>query len=383
MFYQLPPVGNRVCLDSRPDDEAAMQAVIGTATVRYYQCGTAALAASMAAAIQRKRVANPEVLMPAYGCPDLVSAAVKAGAQPVLVDLEADRPWMNLELVAAGITQETVAVVAASLCGIPERLAELRKLTSAAGVSLIEDSAQLFPGGDIKADWQGDLVVLSFGRGKPVNMLGGGAVLCRDAALSDFLPVLPPPAPGLLRCLPYRLKANLYNLLISPHLYWLLRLFPFLHIGETRYHELADIQPLDSCRRGYLAANVARYRSRNLATQANISEMLAGQSSSAIVNLPVVCEVAEEQLLLRYPCLVETGLRGKLLDFLEKHGLGASTMYPATLPGIEGLEDLLSGQGPFPEAERFASRFLTLPTHAGVRAADIHATGAGLGAILS
>jgi dTDP-4-amino-4,6-dideoxygalactose transaminase len=382
MLYQLPPVGNRVCLDSQPGDGAALQAITGTSAVSYYQSGTAALAASITAAIRRRGVMNPEVLLPAYGCPDLVSAAVYAGARPVLVDLEADRPWMDLERVAAGITPQTVAVIAASLCGIPERLAALRQLTGPASVALIEDSAQLVPGGGGRTDWQGDLVVLSFGRGKPVNLLGGGAVLCRDAKLADLLPEMNASADGRFQCLNYRLKASLYNQLISPRLYWLLALFPFLHIGETRYHQLADIKPLDSCRRGYLSANISRYRSRDLVIQDMVSEMLAGLTAGGIVCLPVACGVDKQQPLLRYPLLVEAGLRDRLLDRLHGHGLGASSMYPAVLPGIEGLEDLLSGQGPFPQAERFASRFLTLPTHAGVRSVDIHATEADFRAVM-
>jgi dTDP-4-amino-4,6-dideoxygalactose transaminase len=382
MFYQLPPVGNRVCLDSQPEDAAALQAVTGSSVVRYYQSGTAALAASITAAIRRKGVMNPEVLLPAYGCPDLVSAAIHAGARPVLVDLEADRPWMNLDQLAAGITPQTVAVIAASLCGIPERLAELRQLTGPASVALIEDSAQLVPGGGVRTDWQGDLVVLSFGRGKPVNLLGGGAVLCGDARLADLLPERDTPAAGLFQCLSYRVKASLYNQLINPRRYWLLTLFPFLHIGETRYHELAGIKPLDSCRRGYLPANIARYRSRDLAIQAKVSKMLDGLAPGSIVSLPVACGVDKQQPLLRYPLLVEAGLRDRLLDLLHRHGLGASPMYPAILPGIEGLEDLLSGQGPFPKAEQFASRFLTLPTHASVRSADIHATEADFRAVI-
>ena len=372
MFYKLPPVGNRICLDNLPQNEAVLQVITGASVVRYYQSGTAALAASIAAAIQRKGVASPEVILPAYGCPDLVSAAVHAGARPVLVDLESDRPWMDLDQVATRLAPETVAVVAASLCGIPERLAVLSGLTEQAAVTLIEDSAQRVPGGDIMTDWQGDLVVLSFGRGKPVNLLGGGTVLCRDEALTDFLPNMAPSAPAPFQCLSYRLKATLYNQLVSPRVYWLLQLFPFLRIGETRYHELASIKPMDGCRRDLLADNLAGYRNRDLAIQAQVSRMLAGLASRNIVNLPVICGVEEKQPLLRYPLLVEADLRGQLLDLFENHGLGASALYPAALPGIDGLGLLLPGQGPFPEAERFASRFLTLPTHAGVRPADIH-----------
>jgi dTDP-4-amino-4,6-dideoxygalactose transaminase len=383
MFYQLPPVGNRIFLDNQPGSDVALDAVTGSSLVRYYQSGTAALAASISAAIRFKGVSNPEVLLPAYGCPDLVSAVVYAGAQPVLVDLEADRPWMDLDQVAVRITPQTVAVVAASLCGIPERLADLRQLTGPAAIFLIEDSAQLVPGGEVGTDWQGDLVILSFGRGKPVNLLGGGAALCRHASLANFLPELDTPAPGPFQCLSYRVKASLYNQLINPRRYWLLTLFPFLHIGETRYHELAGIEPMDSCRRGYLPASIAGYRSRELRNQGKISAMLSGLASGAIVNLPVACEVAKQQPLLRYPLLIEPGLRSQLLDLMEPRGLGVSTMYPAVLPGIEGLENLLSGQGPFPEAERFARRFMTLPTHAGVRPADILATETDFRAVIS
>lgn len=371
MFYQLPPVGNRICLSRQPFDEAVLHADNDSGVVRFYQSGTASLAVSIAAAIKCKRLGNPEVILPAYGCPDLVSAAVYAGARPILVDLEPDRPWMDLEQVAACLTSETAAVVATSLCGVSERIPELREITDPASVTLIEDSAQRIPGGDTKSCWQGDLVILSFGRGKPVNLLGGGVVLCRDVRLAEFLPVLAPPAPGLFRCLPYRLKVSLYNQLISPRLFWLLRILPFLNIGETLYNRLERICPMDGCRRDVLTANYTGYTNRDLDIQAQVSRMLAGLASKALVDLPVVCETPVQQSLLRYPLLVESELRGQLLKRLDRNGLGASTLYPDALTGIKGARGLLSGQGPFPEAERFASRFLTLPTHEGVRPADI------------
>jgi dTDP-4-amino-4,6-dideoxygalactose transaminase len=46
-------------------------------------------------------------------------------------------------------------------------------------------------------------------------------------------------------------------------------------------------------------------------------------------------------------------------------------MYPVALPAIPGLESMLSDQGPFPAAEAFAARVLTLPLHRRVRGADI------------
>ena len=56
-------------------------------------------------------------------------------------------------------------------------------------------------------------------------------------------------------------------------------------------------------------------------------------------------------------------------------------MYPSTLPGIAGLETLLHDKGEFPEAEAFAARILTLPTHMGVRQADIRKMARLLGGV--
>ena len=249
MFYQLPPVGNPVYLKGDTGPGPGMSDIFSPYRPLYTDSGTSALAAAIRAAIRLKGVESPEVILPAYGCPDLVSAAVHAGARPVLADLEPERPWMALEQVAGLISPQTVAIVAASLFGIPERLDALRTLATGSAIVLIEDSAQAFPDTERGTFWQGDLVVVSFGRGKPVTLLGGGAVLYRDSRYAEFLPddeihgVVPSGHPLALR-----LQAMLYNLLLSPRLYWIPQALPFLHLGETRYHPLERILPMDDAR---------------------------------------------------------------------------------------------------------------------------------------
>ena len=382
MFYQLPPVGNVVRLTGSRDDESLLQDIFSPYSPKFFASGTAALAASIVAAISIKEESEPEVILPAYGCPDLISAAVYAGAKPVLVDLEAERPWMDLDQVSAQITDHTVAVIAASLCGIPERPGALRQITEQAGVLLIEDSAQLFPGSIAEADWQGDMVVISFGRGKPVSLLGGGAVLCRDEALGSLVPDLPVRKAGMGQRLAYRLKVLLYNRLLAPRSYWTLQWFPFLHLGETRYHPLESVGPLDSIRRRLLKANIACYLGHNTDTRIRISGMIDSLSDRGIVNLPVACQLSVQQRLLRYPLLLDSDKRDRVYARLSEPGLGVSIMYPAILPTISGLETLLAGQGPFPAADQFAARLLTLPTHVGVRRDDIEAMSVIMGSHL-
>ena len=368
MFYQLPPVGNSVNLHACEQKQAdSMASLFSSYQIQYYASGTAALAAALVAAMKEKDSSEAEIIIPAYACPDLVSAVVFVGAKPVLVDFEVDRPWLDLAKLASAITEKTVAIVAVDLFGINERWSQLQALAKQKGVVLIEDSAQYFPGGHDsqpqQQDWQGDLVVLSFGRGKPVSLLGGGAVLTKNTSLFEQLPKPQPIAATVKQHFLFALKARLYNAMISPFLYWLPQALPFLHLGETRYHVLTGIDSLDKERLHLLMSNISRYQGDAEATIRceKISSML--DSLDSINNLPRLCNMEENRRLLRYPLLVEVKFRDRLYKKLKQAGLGVSVMYPASLPKITGLTSILGSKQNFPNAEMFASRILTLPTH--------------------
>ena len=161
--------------------------------------------------------------------------------------------------------------------------------------------------------------------------------------------------------------------MIWSRLYWLPQGLPFLHLGETRYHTLPAIDAMDSVRQSVLPANIAAYRGDDMAAQKALVDMLGELDLSAkrIIDLPRVCKTPESRRLLRYPLVVDAVDRDSIYAELKRRGLGPSGMYPAALPGIPGLERLLEGQGPFPAAEVFATRILTLPTHNGVRRGDV------------
>lgn len=374
MFYQLPPVGNPICLSRSSADETLLQDVFRPYVPKFYASGTAALAAAILAAIKLKGVSTPEVILPAYGCPDLVSAAVFAGAKPVLVDLEPDRPWMDLDQVSGHANTHTVAIIAASLCGIPERMDALRKIAEACSVLLIEDSAQAFPVQNDGSFWTGDLVALSFGRGKPVSLLGGGALLFREEVLADLMPEdVDKSRVKYSKQALFRLKAVLYNLMITPGMYWIPQGLPFLHLGETQYKPLSGIDAMDSVRCGLLAVNVDKYQQYNAIVQVSLANLMQEPdiAGKGIIDLPAVCRAPQHQRLLRYPLLVEPEYREWIYHCLRHEGLGPSRMYPASLPGIPGLETLLESQGTFPAAEDFARCVLTLPTHSRARSVDI------------
>ena len=337
----------------------------------FYGSATAALAASLVAAIARLQVTSPEVLLPAYGCPALVSAVLFAGARPRLIDLEPDRPWMDLDRLRAALGPDTVAVVGVDLFGIPERYSKIRQAIAGTGVVLIQDSAQALPP---PADerWLGDYVVLSFGRGKPVSLLHGGAVLVREEKLTRELPLPPPQAiSGPVRSR-LALHAVLYNLLSSAWLYWLPAGLPFLGLGETRYRPLTSIEAADPLLREWLPINIHAYWRRSDERQRAIYGMLADSADDRIVDLPKACVGGAPAFrLVRYPILVnDPDVRQRLFHCFGHLGLGASAMYPSALPGVRGLERYF-GDVSCPQADSFARRIVTLPVHSRVQKRDL------------
>ena len=374
MFYQLPPAGERIILKRDRRANRRAEELFSPFSVRFYASGTAALAAALKAPIATTKAKTPEVVLPAYGCPDLVSAVLCAGAKPRLVDLMPDRPWMDLDLLRSAICGNTAAVVAVDLFGIPERHAEIKALLYDRGIPLVQDSAQALPRPS-EGQWQGDYVVLSFGRGKPVSLLGGGAVLCRGPALDSALfgPSAHTP-PTVSDVLGFRLKALAYNALISPYLYWLPARLPFLGLGETRYEPLDSTEPAGPILGEFLPANVNEYWHRVDAVQARLTAMIADVSKGQLLDLFSDCrEPGHSQRLLRYPVLAaDQSLRDRLFLALDRKGLGVSKMYPASLPNIRGLENHLRAEGEaYPNAEAFARRILTFPVHSRVREIDL------------
>jgi len=375
MFYALPPAGQPINLRAGARAGQSPADVFHPWQAKFFNSGTAALAAAVMAAVRLKGVHDPQVILPAYGCPDLVSAVLYAGASPVLVDLEPERPWMDLDQLAARVGPDTVAIIAVDLFGIQERLRAIRAVTARFSPVLIEDSAQAFPVEGMEAFWGGDLVVVSFGRGKPVSLLGGGAVLYRenrfDGLLPDFGAHRDASAPQRLA---FRIQAVLYNLMSRPRIYWIPAGLPFLHLGETRFHALAEVRCMDAARLGLLTANIHAFRQRGQHVQTSLAGRVGTLARTGrVVDLPAVCDMPGSNVLLRYPLLFAPDIRDRLYNCMKEKGLGVSRLYPAALPDITGLGRYLAGAGDFPVARAFARRLLTLPVHSRVRDADITA----------
>jgi dTDP-4-amino-4,6-dideoxygalactose transaminase len=351
----LPPAGEPV---RRNVTTEAVQPSFSGYDAQWVDSGTSALAmALIAASKNRGDVNEPEVIVPGYCCPDLVAAAHYAGVKAVVVDTAENDASYDLQALETCLNERTVAVIAVNFLGIKERLTELTQRLPP-GIALIEDNAQWFPDPSEERELGGDFVIFSFGRGKPVSLLGGGLLLSKP----EYRSLVPAPgAPKSEQTALTKIKDSAYNWLLRPQLYQLLNRNPLIKLGETRYQPLEGVYKMASCRAQLLPANVHNYRIRARSAETAYNEFLSSHNKLHAL------DSARRRRLLRYPLLLGSSReRDKLLERLTRSGLGATAMYQRPLIQIPGLDGMVKLPHPCRNAQRFADRLLTLPVHSGV-----------------
>lgn len=371
-FSALPPVRRAVPL-KRGDSGArgSMERFFGNRKITLYASGTAALAQAMADCASRSSVRTPEVIIPAYGCPDLVAACAHASVYPRLVDV-AQSVWSyDLEALKSSLSANIVAIVAINLLGLGDRSAELIRVCQDSHIPLIQDSAQYLP--RESTEWPGEYVVLSFGRGKPLNLLHGGALISPSAD-RDLTSVQAARYTARARLLSSRAAAVAFNTLTLPTIYRILSSLPGTRLGEVIYKPLSNPAPLPERAWQRVATAFELYRQKpsyrwDIWTAA-IEEW--SEFGIAAFDYPGLSLQAEP---LRLPLLAPDRVaRDTLIDSLNLAGLGASRFYGSDLAGVAAIPELVKRQGPFPNASALASRLFTLPTHELVDADTVSTT---------
>lgn len=360
-FRATPPVRRAVPLRyAIPDTSGTLRHYFDERHVTFFNSGTAALCVALERCRERYGIQNPEVLLPAYGCPDLIAACIRASVYPRLFDVMPSRWSFSAETLSRHITTSTIAVIAVNLLGIGDGAISLSEFCKRKGLALIQDSAQALP--RIKAHWPGDYIVLSFGRGKPLNLLGGGALIDRlnsDTDVSDFVRRV-----RLLDCVrSSRIAAVAFNILTKPTPYWLLSALPGIGLGRVFYEPLKDTGQLSESRLKKLDSAFSEYLKQPSYRTSIWRPALQAWNSLGISPLfGDSTEVPPEALRLTLLAPTQAA-RDQIFNLLYRAHLGATRLYRDALPDIPGMPKLVSDQGPFPNATDLAHRLLTLPTH--------------------
>ena len=368
MFSELRPVGNKIHYKCTPFNE-----LFHPYKSKFYQSGTAALASAIIAVKNlHPEIKHPEILLPAYACPDLISAIIFANIKPVLIDFEEHKPWMDIEKVKKNLSNSTIAVIAVNFLGLPERIPLINDVVGGLAIKVIEDSAQSLPLLIDSNYWKGDVIITSFGRGKPLSLLGGGVALTNEQDLYVQLPKTKIVELSWLMAVKYQFKIHLYNFMIKSHIYyWLLKL-PGLQIGKTKYKKLSSLEGFHTKILSLITKNYQEYKKlKNAGTR--IQKMLEEINSPHIIDIPKICNHDLSNPLLRYPVLITNeSFRTQVLSILNQHGLGISSMYGDILPNIEGVKLEKNYKiDEFYNAKKFSEQLVTFPTHCDVTDSDI------------
>ena len=277
-----------------------------------------------------------EVVTQANTCVPTVSAIARAGATPVLCDVEPDGATMDPESLAAAVSPRTKAVIPVHLYGQCADLRAICEIADDRGIAVVEDCAQAIGAtfeGRGAGTW-GAVGCFSFYPTKNLGALGdGGAVVTDDAMVAERLR-----------------KLRVYG-------------------QESRYrHEFEGVNSrLDELQAAFLNAKLAHlgeWNARRQVIAAAYSEALAGEAATPLALLP-----GREHVFHLY--VVETEDRDAYRDSLAASGIETLIHYPLPIHRQPAYAELAHGSVPLTVAERLADRIVSLPIYPELTDAEV------------
>jgi hypothetical protein len=317
---------------------------------KYFDSGTSALAV----AIGEARAAHPRrdapVWLPAYACPNLVSAARYVGAAHDFLDFAEGGSAPPVRNVLE--TLDHAVAVAVDFCGIPSFAPESRG-DADSGSALVHDLAQSYrpfvPGWSPVSRRN----VVSFGRAKPVSLTLGGALLGDTADAGH--PV------SQVGFADIRLRSRIYNLSLDRRAFGVLARLPFLGIGVTRVETLSGVRALDGDFAALVSSAVGVFR-KELANTIEGTRRALSFATQAGLALPFdPASLPADLPLWRMPVLFDEPEQASRFAHAAV-GFGVSRLYQKTLPEYFGVDSQVARER-WPNAWRLSRLLVTLPTH--------------------
>jgi hypothetical protein len=319
---------------------------------RYFDSGTSALAVAIGEALAtRANVKSAEVLLPAYACPNLVAAAVFAGARHRFVDFHAGGSSPSSDDLRSSAAADHLSVVV-DFCGVPTAAAPLP--------GLIQDMAQSYA--PFLARWTplSGRTVVSFGRAKPVSLTLGGALLGDPGTM--------PAAPDEVRSSSLQRRARIYNLSLDPRVFGVLARLPFLGIGDTRYQPLPAVRALAGDFPALADAAVREFRLQQATAVEGTRRALRFAAEQGLTLPFDLGRLPADLPLWRVPVLFDEASGAEAFANAAAP-YGVSRLYRKTLPEFLGV-DAETARRQWPNAWHLSRTLVTLPTHGRLAEAD-------------
>jgi dTDP-4-amino-4,6-dideoxygalactose transaminase len=328
--------------------ERELESYLGIAHVVAMSSCTAALETAIASLALPK---GAKVAVPTWTFVSTALAAARHGAVPVLIDVESDTLNLSPESLAAAIGAGVDAVIVVHFGGVPISK-DIHQLCIAAGVPVIEDAAHALAATDHRGRIGGRDTLgacFSFYATKNLTCGEGGALATEDAGIAEFARSYrlhglsadtwsrhrseDSPAYDLLRP---GIKANLPDLLAA--------------LARSQLRRLDEMQ----ARRRTI---VTRYRSQ-----------LSANERIGVVPSELVAGAADHLMVVLLPDGVS---RQAVAAFMGAKGIGTSVHFRPLHRFEWFVHNAIVGPSGTGNADRLASRVLSLPLHPGMSDDDV------------
>jgi dTDP-4-amino-4,6-dideoxygalactose transaminase len=385
LFYSLPPAGNKIPIKAiaraMQNDRrfsatsfGPIKELLPAKYLLYLSSGRAALWLLLKA-LSRIQPGKQEVIIPAYTCPAVASAILKAGLKIVLCDINLNDFGFAKDELERKVRKNTLAVVLVHLFGYPASIGQVKECCRKHGIYLIEDAAQAFGNSPLdspesKLGFLGDAGFFSFGRGKPVSLMHGG-ILATDSEdihreAGKFCDNL---NHSRFQNLRYGMLLGSYSVFSNPYLYWIPQNMAFLHLGETIFEPGFQVSAGAS-----LAVSLMTEICGEIESEKTVRQENAHWYYEKLADVPYVQGPPNPDFpYLRYPLFIgNKNVRDGILEKLTSHGTGATLFYPSPLNELPKLKEILSDASIYPNAKQMSDSLITLPVHSGVTASHRH-----------
>jgi len=348
--------------------------------------GTAALCIALDA-LRMLAPARRSVVLPAYTCPLVAEAVLRAGLEPRLCDTRAGHFDFDPAALAACCDGDTLAVLSTHLAGRVADTALAAQHARACGAFLIEDCAQAL-GAQVQdgaGTWRsvghaGDLAVFSFSVGKGLTLYEGGLLLCRDDTLHAALVAAERrlcrarPLLELRRTLELIGYTALYRPRTLPWVYGaplrraLARGDVVAAVGDAPRREI-PLHRVGRLRRSAGLQALPRYRAHLDAAAARAARWRA--DLAPLSGLDVLDDAARTRGIWMFLLLVlpDQATRDAALAPLWRAGLGVTRLFAHALPDYPQLQSRLPAMA-LPNARDFAARTLCIGNSAWLQTAQ-------------
>ena len=306
-------------------------------------------------ALKRKdEESRDEVLIPGYTCYSVAASAAKAGLKIRVYDIDPQTLSPDPDSLRRSASSRTLAIVHQHLFGIPIPIDGLKEIAQHTGAYLIEDAAQGL-GGTLNGRPLGtmcDFGFFSFGRGKPLPVGCGGALVGKDQNILSELEskVASRGYTGLI-------AAAATQVISWPGLYWIPEMLP-LGLGETIFDPNFDVAGMPLLSQRLAEKSMAILDDLNTHRRHLAKTYKEAFDDEHIISDPK----GSTPVYTRFPLMAGPGSIPK-----ELKRLGVRRMYPKAIADEKTIKPYLGNQEvSIIGAVQIAQNLITLPTHTGI-----------------